>query len=83
MMRKPTEKPMRGEPTRGTRTLRTRPWKFTALGPAWAQPAPMSPPMRAWDEDEGMPNHQVKKFQKMAPTRAASTRMWQPSTTCG
>src|SRR5574344_1093681 len=28
--------------------------------------APANPPIRVWDEEEGMPNHQVAKFQIMA-----------------
>src|SRR5450432_928012 len=27
----------------------------------------MNPPRRVWDELEGMPNHQVSRFQAMAP----------------
>src|ERR1700676_5394779 len=29
--------------------------------------APMNPPRRVWDELEGMPNHQVSRFQAIAP----------------
>ena len=49
-----------------------------ASGPAWARAAPTRPPMSAWEDDEGMPKYQVRQFQKMAPSRAASTRIWLP-----
>src|SRR5579863_754862 len=29
--------------------------------------APIKPPINVWEELEGMPNHQVSKFQAMAP----------------
>src|ERR1700681_824071 len=29
--------------------------------------APMNPPRRVWDELEGIPNHQVSRFQAIAP----------------
>src|SRR3954462_8935717 len=35
--------------------------------------APMMPPMRACEELDGMPYHQVSRFQKMADNRAAAT----------
>src|SRR5258708_4466186 len=31
--------------------------------------APTNPPSRVWEELEGMPNHQVNKFQQMAAIR--------------
>ena len=30
--------------------------------------APANPPISVWDEDEGIPNHQVAKFHKIAAT---------------
>ncbi len=42
--------------------------------PALATAAPASPPISACDEDEGMPYHQVIRFQLIAPTRAPNTR---------
>src|ERR1700722_16008566 len=43
----------------------------TACQPALATPAPTSPPIRACDEDEGMPASQVTTFQTIAPIKAA------------
>ncbi len=39
--------------------VRTCSQLMTSVPPA-ARPAPTSPPIRAWDEEEGMPNHHVK-----------------------
>ena len=33
---------------------------------AWQMAAPAKPPMSVCDEEEGMPYHQVSKFQKIA-----------------
>src|SRR4051794_32814371 len=38
-----------------------------------AMAAPARPPMRAWEDDDGRPNHHVMRFQPVAPTRAAAT----------
>src|SRR5579863_4539672 len=38
--------------------------------PEAATTAPQSPPIRAWEELEGNPNHQVSRFQAMAATMA-------------
>src|SRR6187399_3351580 len=38
--------------------------------PPLVTPAPSNPPTSACDELEGKPNHQVSKFQKMAPPSA-------------
>src|SRR3954454_20051253 len=57
--------------TIGMMTLSKIPCHFTVALAARAAPA--SPPMRAWDDDEGRPNHQVSRFQPMAPTNAAPT----------
>ncbi len=35
--------------------------------------APARPPSRAWDDDDGRPNHQVIRFQVIAPSSAAQT----------
>ena len=40
---------------------------------AAARAAPTRPPMSACDDDEGSPNHQVIRFQVMAPISAAKT----------
>src|SRR3954447_16698864 len=38
-----------------------------------ARAAPARPPMRAWEDEDGSPNHHVMRFQPVAPTRAAAT----------
>src|SRR5512140_632133 len=48
-----------------------RPAKTRLPTPAFAIAAPARPPMRAWDEEDGSPHIQVKRFQIVAPTRAA------------
>ena len=73
MRSKPTRKPMTGELTMGMRTLLTMPSTLRASTPAATMVAPRSPPMSAWDEELGMPNHQVRRFQAMAPMSAATT----------
>ena len=45
----------------------------TAPSPAWAIPAPSSPPSSAWLELEGMPLIQVTTFQNIAPISAPKT----------
>jgi hypothetical protein len=45
---------------------------FTASLPAETIAAPMSPPMRAWLDDDGSPAVHVKRFQAIAPTSAAN-----------
>ena len=46
---------------------------FTELKPAWAMAAPAKPPISAWEDEEGIPNHQVNKFHIMAATRPEKT----------
>ena len=41
--------------------------------PALAIAAPTRPPIRACEEDEGMPYYQVMRFQEIAPISAPST----------
>ena len=53
-------------------------FKITSLSstlnvPAWATAAPAKPPIRVCDELEGIPNHQVSKFQNTAATSPAIT----------
>ena len=54
-------------------TSGTRPCQFTARGPAAASVAPMTPPISACDELDGMPKSQVMRFQMIAPARPAKT----------
>ena len=72
MKRKPTISPMIGEITMNSATTRTVE-SFTAARPAAEIPAPVRPPIRAWDEEVGRPIYQVIMFQLIAPIRAAST----------
>ena len=37
------------------------------------QTAPMMPPIRACEELDGMPKYQVNRFQRLAPSKAATT----------
>ena len=71
MSRYATRNPTTGETTIGMRTLSTTPVHFTI--PTAARVAPIRPPMSAWDDDEGSPNHQVMRFQAIAPSSAART----------
>ena len=54
-------------------TLETRPSHFTACDPAAASIEPMTPPISACEELDGMPNSQVIRFQTIAPARPAKT----------
>ena len=47
------------------------PLHTSAPSPAFANPAPTSPPTSAWDELEGKPTRQVMRFQTIAPVNAA------------
>src|SRR5689334_16607977 len=42
-------------------------------------PPPMSPPINAWEDEDGSPNHHVTRFQTIAPSSAASTTFWVPA----
>ena len=42
---------------------------FTELKPACATAAPAKPPISVCEELDGMPNHQVSRFQEMAAMR--------------
>ena len=46
---------------------------FTEEKPACAIAAPAKPPIKAWEEEEGIPNHQVSRFQIIAATSPANT----------
>ena len=47
------------------------PVSFNASNPTDPPTAPMIPPIKAWDEELGIPQYQVKRFHVMAPIRAA------------
>ena len=59
----------------------TSPLATSTPGPALTTAAPAKPPMRAWEDDDGRPHHQVRRFQTIAPTSAAKMRSG--STTAG
>src|SRR5688500_19015547 len=61
--------PTIGEATIGMTTFVRMPSQYTVALAASA--APPRPPMRACDDDEGKPYHQVSMFHPMAPTSAA------------
>src|SRR3954471_13392299 len=60
-----------GATTAGTAPFSTNPLHCT--WPPAASVAPTIPPIRACDEDEGRPNHQVVRFHAIAPTSPANT----------
>src|SRR5437870_12973137 len=83
MTRKPSSKPAIGEVNIGTSTFQSSPLpshQCSWLG--WAQiitrqlsleaasAEPQRPPISAWLELEGRPNHQVMRFQMIAPSNA-------------
>src|SRR6476620_3758462 len=72
---KPAANAIVGAQTAGMTTLWATPCQRTPSSPAWATAAPMSPPIRACDDDDGTPNHHVIRFHVMPPSKAAS-RGW-------
>ncbi len=54
-------------------TLETSPCQSTALPPAAAIVEPITPPISACEELDGIPNSQVTRFQMMPPARPAAT----------
>src|SRR3982751_6852390 len=82
MISRPSRKPATGELTIGTSTFQKMPEFLARLAPGFdqtsacqlkseaASAAPHRPPISAWLEDEGMPRHQVIRFQKMPPSSA-------------
>jgi hypothetical protein len=54
---------MIGDKAAGMITFEVKPCHLTALPPAAARVAPITPPMSACDELDGMPNSQVIRFQ--------------------
>src|SRR3954470_23404308 len=59
IMKKATTKPRVGDSTSGTSTFCTSACHLKAPTPACATTAPPSPPIKAWDELDGIPHHQV------------------------
>ena len=60
-----------GAATAGIRTFWVTPDQLTPLVPSAASPAPISPPNRACEELDGIPNSQVSRFHRMPPIRPA------------
>src|SRR4051812_42815903 len=64
----------RQKPAKGDRKIAAavfpNPVQTTALRPALAVPAPTIPPISACELEDGMPAHQVIRFQAIAPMRA-------------
>src|SRR5690606_33632692 len=79
---RPSRKPATGELTIGMITFQKMPWLVVQFSAARDQistskslpladsAAPIRPPIRAWLEDDGRPNHQVIRFQMMPPESA-------------
>src|SRR4051812_34803087 len=55
----------------GTTTLASTPSHSTPLLPTAASVAPSTPPISACEDDDGIPNHHVVRFQAIAPTKPA------------
>src|SRR4029077_12292118 len=70
---KATTPAMIGDRSAGTITDCTRLCQFTALLLAATIVAPITPPMSAWLELDGIVKYQVTRFHIIAPMRAAST----------
>src|SRR5215831_13339444 len=64
---------MIGDKAAGMMTFEVKPCHLIALPPAAAIVDPITPPIRACDELDGMPNSQVRRFQMMPPARPAAT----------
>src|SRR5690348_16449917 len=64
---------MTGASTAGRMTLATRLCHLTAWPPAAASMAPITPPISACDELDGIPRNQVSRFHTIAPVRPAAT----------
>src|SRR5690606_32285337 len=60
-------------PIKGAKTIKATVFKtgsgLTAVSPACAIAAPANPPIRVCEEDDGMPYHQVSRFQRMDAMR--------------
>ena len=61
-------KPMIGERIIGMTTLCETPDHSTPLDAGCTSAAPIRPPISACDELDGMPKHQVSRFQTIAPS---------------
>ena len=68
-----TRPQMMGENRAGKITVLSRPWTFTSLALLATIVAPITPPIRAWLELEGIVKYHVIRFQVIAPISAANT----------
>ena len=86
----PSVNPTKGEMIIGLMSFGQRPTVLPAESVAdqmrlfqfrWVRPRtpPQRPPMSAWEELEGMPNHQVMRFQTMPPIRPQAMASCMPS----
>ena len=57
-------------PTIGARKIKLAVFKITAplivLNPPCAIAAPANPPIKVWEDEDGIPNHQVRRFHEIA-----------------
>src|SRR6202140_4965400 len=66
---KARQKPSKGERTMAAPVMPSQDQTIAAV-PAFIIPAPASPPISACELLEGIPSHQVSRFQQIAPMRA-------------
>src|SRR5919204_2572404 len=71
--KKAAPKAIAGAASAGMTTLCASPCQSTPFSPDCTSAAPTRPPISAWDELDGKPNHQVSRFHAIAPSSAAST----------
>src|SRR5205809_1031362 len=69
--RKAAPNAIAGAASAGITTLCASPCQSTPFSPDCTSAAPTKPPISACDELEGKPNHQVSRFQAIAPSNAA------------
>src|ERR687887_531468 len=71
--RKAAPNAIAGAASAGMTTLCAIPCQRTPFEPDWTSAAPTRPPISACEELDGRPNHQVRRFQAIAPASAASS----------
>src|SRR6266542_2849089 len=72
--RKAPPKAIVGAAKAGITTLCISPCHWTPPDPDWTSAAPTRPPISAWDELDGSPNHHVSRFQATAVVTNAPAR---------
>ena len=72
IINEPIKKPSKGE-RKIKNSVLISPLEIKDVVPAFANAAPIRPPMSAWDDEEGMPKYHVKKFHVMAANKAPNT----------